>query len=189
MLIRRECFERVGFYDETMASSEDWDMALRLAQHFRFQFVDQVVVRVREHDDSITGRRQRVTFLEGRTAPLDKLFRDPALPSAVAGIKPIAYAKVHIFRARILLLAGDFAAASHEFARALKVSGRPLSTAAAIAWWTGPFLILDRSRLGRSAMAALERLGRRLREYRQSRAGNDPDSAAAREVASKLRES
>ncbi len=189
MLIRRKCFERVGAYDESLASSEDWDMTLRLARHFRFQFIDQVVVRIREHDDSITGRRQRVGFLERRTAPLDKLFRDPELAPSVAAMKPIAYAQVYIFRARILLLAGDFAAASREFARALKVSGRPISTAVAIAWWTGPFLILDRSGLGRSAMAALERFGRRLREYRQSRAESDPDAPAPREVASKLRES
>lgn len=159
MLVRRSCIDKVGAYDETLASSEDWDMTLRLARHFRFRFVDQVVVRIREHDDSVTGRRQRPAFLEARTAPLDKLFRDAALPPAVAAMKPVAYAKVHIFRARILLLAGEFAAASHEFARALRVSGRPISTALAIAWWTGPFLILDRSLAGRRAMAALERCG------------------------------
>jgi len=163
MLIRRACFERVGPYDETLASSEDWDMSLRLARHFRFQFVDQVVVRIREHDDSLTGRSQRAAFLEARTAPLNKLFLDPKLPPVVAAMKPIAYGNVHILRGRIFLSALDFADATREFTHAMRVSDRPIATAAAIGWWAVLFQVLDRSAAGRRAIAALQRFARALR--------------------------
>jgi len=149
MLTRKSCFARVGPYDEGLAFSEDWDMALRLAREFRFRYVDQIVVRIREHDDSITGRYspRRTEFLSTRTAPLDKLFRDPQLPADIAAMKPIAYANVHIFRGHMWLSTRNFAAALREFAEAVVTSGRPLSTAAAIAWRV--ILLGVRSRAGK----------------------------------------
>src|SRR5262249_10455091 len=50
LLARRECFERAGFYDEDLVASEDWDMWLRVARHYRFAFVDKVVTDIRWHD-------------------------------------------------------------------------------------------------------------------------------------------
>jgi glycosyltransferase involved in cell wall biosynthesis len=40
-LIRRECFDKVGLYDETLYY-EDWDMWLRIAREFEFAFSDQI---------------------------------------------------------------------------------------------------------------------------------------------------
>lgn len=45
-LIRMECFERVGFYDESLVF-EDWDMWLRIASHFQFQFSEYVSAKYR----------------------------------------------------------------------------------------------------------------------------------------------
>jgi glycosyltransferase involved in cell wall biosynthesis len=159
MLIRRACFEQVGRYDERLAFSEDWDMAIRLARCVDFQFVDRVVVRIREHDDSMTGKFSplRAEFLATRTEPLDKLFREPNLPAAVRAIKPRAYANTHIFCGRMWLSTRNFAAAAREFARAIRVSGRPFATAVAIAWRVGCVQIMERSRAGRGALAVLER--------------------------------
>jgi glycosyltransferase involved in cell wall biosynthesis len=165
LLIRKVCFEQVGLFDEALGYSEDWDMAIRLACCVDFQFVDRAVVRVREHDESMTGKfsPQRADFLATRTAPLDKLFRDPDLPALVAAMKPLAYANVHIFCGRMWLSTRHFAAASREFARAIRVSGRPFATAVAIAWRVGVAQIVERSRAGRGALAALERLARNRR--------------------------
>jgi glycosyltransferase involved in cell wall biosynthesis len=45
-LVRRECFEEVGPYDESLAY-EDWDMWLRVAQRFEFAFSPYVSARYR----------------------------------------------------------------------------------------------------------------------------------------------
>jgi glycosyltransferase involved in cell wall biosynthesis len=38
LLIRREAFDRAGYFDESLVTSEDNDMSLRLAFHFQFLF-------------------------------------------------------------------------------------------------------------------------------------------------------
>jgi glycosyltransferase involved in cell wall biosynthesis len=39
-VVRRECFERVGVFDESVKMGIDWDLWLRLSVNYNFQFVD-----------------------------------------------------------------------------------------------------------------------------------------------------
>jgi len=55
-LIRRSCFETVGVYDERLCY-EDWDMWLRIAQHFRFASSAYVSARYRIVPKSLTWTR------------------------------------------------------------------------------------------------------------------------------------
>ncbi len=45
-LIRRECFDRVGLYDETLFA-EDWDMWLRISRHYEFVFSPEISAKYR----------------------------------------------------------------------------------------------------------------------------------------------
>jgi len=58
-LIRAECFRVCGGYDETLCF-EDWDMWLRLAEHFTFSFSDVVSAKYRIVGTSMcrTARRE-----------------------------------------------------------------------------------------------------------------------------------
>ena len=38
-LVKRECFERLGGFDETLSSLEDWDLWLKLSRHYHFAYV------------------------------------------------------------------------------------------------------------------------------------------------------
>lgn len=40
-LIRKECFEQVGFFDERMAYGEDWDFYIRVAKKFEFRYLHE----------------------------------------------------------------------------------------------------------------------------------------------------
>ncbi|MCL4398373.1 MAG: glycosyltransferase [Candidatus Parvarchaeota archaeon] len=40
-LIKRECFEKVGGFDDKLKTAEDWDMYLRIAQKYKFKFIDE----------------------------------------------------------------------------------------------------------------------------------------------------
>jgi glycosyltransferase involved in cell wall biosynthesis len=146
MLIPKDCFARVGEYDEALAFSEDWDMALRLAQHYPFRFVDKVVVHIREHREAMTARNSSTLagFINTRTVPLDKLFSDPNLPPDIAAMKRMSYSNLHIFCGRMWIYAGEFRKASHEFVRALATSDQPISTACAIVWRIVIAQILER---------------------------------------------
>ena len=50
VLIRRECFEDVGLFDESLEQHEDGDMLLRIALRWQVQFSDYPSARVRHHD-------------------------------------------------------------------------------------------------------------------------------------------
>jgi hypothetical protein len=43
VLIRREAFEKAGYFDESLSCYEDWDLWLRLSFHFPFVFVPGLV--------------------------------------------------------------------------------------------------------------------------------------------------
>jgi glycosyltransferase involved in cell wall biosynthesis len=46
MLVRAECFRRVGLFDPALRYGEDLDMWLRLAREYEFDFVDRPLVRL-----------------------------------------------------------------------------------------------------------------------------------------------
>jgi len=41
LLVKRECFEKVGLLDESIKAHQEWDFSIQLAKHCEFGFVDQ----------------------------------------------------------------------------------------------------------------------------------------------------
>lgn len=62
VLVRRACFDRVGYFDETLRAAEDWDMWLRLAEQYSFDYVNESIVRIRRHHASMQ-KNQKSFFL------------------------------------------------------------------------------------------------------------------------------
>jgi glycosyltransferase involved in cell wall biosynthesis len=54
LLVRKALLEAIGGFDEEMTRDEDWDLVIRLAQVTRFALVDEAMVRVVDHADSVT---------------------------------------------------------------------------------------------------------------------------------------
>lgn len=49
-LIKRECFESVGLFDEELKSFQDYDMWLRIAREYEFDYTEQRLVIKYEHN-------------------------------------------------------------------------------------------------------------------------------------------
>lgn len=47
VLIKRECFKKVGLFDESLRAAEDWDMWIRISQSFEFDYTPDSLVRIR----------------------------------------------------------------------------------------------------------------------------------------------
>lgn len=69
-LIRRECFEVAGGFDESLPGTQDRDLWIRLARHFRFDCVPDVLVEHHIHGPQITADLPRK--VESRTRLLEK---------------------------------------------------------------------------------------------------------------------
>lgn len=54
-VLRRACFDRAGLFDESLPARQDWDMWIRVAEHYPFGCVPEVLVEQREH----SGERVR----------------------------------------------------------------------------------------------------------------------------------
>jgi len=60
VMVKRECFDKCGGFDEEMESNEDWEIWIRLAEHYNFNYVEEPLVRYFEHKDSLSAQPDRL---------------------------------------------------------------------------------------------------------------------------------
>ena len=68
VLVRRDCFDQVGRFDEQLVAWPDYDMWIRLARHYHFDFIGEPLVLYSEHNDSLSANN--ATVLNGKEAQL-----------------------------------------------------------------------------------------------------------------------
>jgi len=56
VVVRRDVFESVGMFDPALQLSIDYDLWLRVAQHYEFDFVDKPLVRYRTGHGNLSSR-------------------------------------------------------------------------------------------------------------------------------------
>lgn len=95
VLLRRSWLLKVGFFDETLRSYEDWDMWLRLARAgCQMKWVDEPVSLYRFHEAQMTRNGFRMT--EANFAVLEKVFRGLGSDDPWVGMHDEAYAQAHL---------------------------------------------------------------------------------------------
>ncbi len=126
VLVRRAWLDRVGPFDETLRSYEDWDMWLRLARAgCRFGWVDQPVSLYRFHRGQMTRNAEQMT--RATFAVLDKVFGDPNLPASWAALRDSAYAHGHLRAAAQAYQAGAFDRARSAMDEAIRLDPQLLT--------------------------------------------------------------
>ncbi|NJE76716.1 glycosyltransferase [Thermococcus sp. ES12] len=82
LLIRRECFKRTGLFDPKLTSSQDWDMWLRIAKHYKFEYVSEIVAKYYVHGRQISFNMGK--YIPGRERFIRKhhdIWRNPEVLS------------------------------------------------------------------------------------------------------------
>ncbi|QLG63399.1 glycosyltransferase family 2 protein [Halorarum salinum] len=54
VMIRRECLDSVGVFDSSLSSRQDYDLWIRITEHYDVGYVDDLLVEKREQSDSIS---------------------------------------------------------------------------------------------------------------------------------------
>ena len=54
MLIKRECFELIGGFDENLRCLEDWEFSIRFSQRYNIGFVDEVLINSYVSEDGVS---------------------------------------------------------------------------------------------------------------------------------------
>jgi glycosyltransferase involved in cell wall biosynthesis len=78
VVARRDIFQRCGFFDTTLRSSEDRDMWIRAAARWRIHFIGKILVRVRKHSANMSRNAGRMKQNIRRV--LAKAFQNRAVP-------------------------------------------------------------------------------------------------------------
>jgi glycosyltransferase involved in cell wall biosynthesis len=74
VLVKRECFAKVGLFDEELQSCQDWDMWKRISDHYDFDSVPDILTRVYLHPDQISSNME--SLIRGKTRVIEKHMRD-----------------------------------------------------------------------------------------------------------------
>jgi glycosyltransferase involved in cell wall biosynthesis len=101
-LVRRDCFDEVGDFDETLTSVEDRDMWLRLARRFPVVLVESPCYWYRYHGGQMSRNAMRMHTNYRRV--LDKFFADDA---ACAEHRGVAYSYLYYDTSWCLLMEGS----------------------------------------------------------------------------------
>ncbi|MDY6836573.1 MAG: glycosyltransferase [Thermodesulfobacteriota bacterium] len=82
VLLRRECIDRVGPFDEAMNTCEDLDLWRRLAGLYRFQKIDLPLVKLRVHIENTQDRLSAMA--KGYETILWKIWRQGTPPESAS---------------------------------------------------------------------------------------------------------
>ncbi|CAB50071.1 glycosyltransferase family 2 protein [Pyrococcus abyssi] len=82
LLIRRECFKKAGLFDPRLSSSQDWDMWLRIARYYKFDYVDEIIAKYYVHGKQISFNMKK--YIPGRERLIRKhldIWKNPKILS------------------------------------------------------------------------------------------------------------
>jgi hypothetical protein len=107
ILVRSRCYREVGPFDINLSACEDWDMWLRIANHFEVRGTDSVLTRHRVLPGSMSTNPERM--LANRLAVLERHFGPLGMGELGRpdGLKRRAYGRAYLGSAVEFLQAGD----------------------------------------------------------------------------------
>ena len=89
LLIRRNAFELVGGYRPIMTQSHDYDLALRISEHFRCANLSEVVVKYRVHSEQLSVAKRRRQCLCALSAQASAAARRAGKPDPLENVQEI----------------------------------------------------------------------------------------------------
>lgn len=58
--VRSDCFDTVGLFDEQLSALVDWDLWIRVSEHYQFELIDKPLVKSTVRSDSISAQVDRI---------------------------------------------------------------------------------------------------------------------------------
>lgn len=119
VVIRKQCIEEAGYFDEKLFALEDWDLWLRISTNgWEIEYVPQVLAQYRRHSNNMTLDVSRME--RNQLAVLDKLERS-TVAAQVSHLIPQARANVHLNSALSYHLQGKAEASYQALGKAVKL--------------------------------------------------------------------
>jgi hypothetical protein len=111
--VRRQCFDEVGLFDESVEFGEEYDMWIRIAHRFDFRYIDEVLVGYGLHARRLS--RNYGVMIRGWERQLAKY--DSFFAADLA-----SYSRRYMSLGRLYCYSGDVTRGRGAFGKAIKAS-------------------------------------------------------------------
>jgi glycosyltransferase involved in cell wall biosynthesis len=151
VVIRRQVFDEVGSFDESIVGAEDYEMFVRILQRFPIDIINAPLIRYRLHATSKSKNFD--TRYAGSLAVVNKILSNPSLSRKEIKYVRRKLACVHYdYGVAQILVTGKITLGRNKLITAIKVDP----------WWIMPYLTLVFSFLGNRVIQTLKSSKRRL---------------------------
>jgi glycosyltransferase involved in cell wall biosynthesis len=82
-VVRKECFEKVGLFDETLPRLQEWDLWIRISRYYHFKHIDEPLVICYLQPDSIS--RNINAHIQALKHILNKYFEEMSKKPKILG--------------------------------------------------------------------------------------------------------
>ena len=121
VMLRRSCFAKVAPFRPDLDVGDDWDLWLRLAAHFNFDFVPEPLVRIRMHRKNDHKSKSRMTLSRSCRAIYEGLKADPEARPYILSHWRECQATMAYWNASFLCVEGDRSEARSEYIKSIRI--------------------------------------------------------------------
>ena len=118
-MIRRQVFDTVGYFDESLTTHEDWDFMVRIVQRYPIEIIDAPLLKLRRHDNNLSANQEKL--YQGAMAAVDKVIRSGLFSKKQLSILKKRMFFHHISYGRVALLDGRQAVARKALIAGIKL--------------------------------------------------------------------
>lgn len=93
ILARKECFQKLGMFDERLKALQDWDLVLRFSKFYKFGFIDEPLVLAPFMTDSLSVNYK--TMLASYELIISKYYDDFYKDKFIASIHNLSLSSLH----------------------------------------------------------------------------------------------
>jgi glycosyltransferase involved in cell wall biosynthesis len=113
IVVRKECFEKVGMFEEDLPRLQDWELVLRLSKYYHFKFIDDPLLVSHHTPDSISANDE--ALIKAYELIINKHYQD--------FVKHKKILSKHYFSVSVnLCLNGDFKKGRNYLIKATKLN-------------------------------------------------------------------
>jgi len=117
VVMARECFQEIGYFDERYRSAEDYDLWLRVARRYPIAYLSRPLVRYRKQEDNVS--RDKLTLRLNALQILDSHYDPRVIPPSRYRMR---ISDLEIYCGRAYLRVGDLGKAREAFGRSWRLT-------------------------------------------------------------------
>ena len=91
LLVKKECFAKVGLFDERQLLFEDWDLCFRIGLRYEIRVINETLTTIRMDKQSFSSLSDELRFKTMHLRYLEKAFGYEGLPEEILKIKRQSY--------------------------------------------------------------------------------------------------